>query len=205
MVVSLYLAFVVASAALIAVPGPNVAVIVANSVRHGASYGLVTVAGTSAAMVLQLFITIAGLSGLLALAAHGFELLRWVGVAYLLYLGVMAWRAPAANLSAVQAQDITPQQMFLQGFVVSLTNPKTLLFYAAFLPQFVPTDSEPTLALATLAATFVGIAVVLDGFWALAAARVGYLLSAQGPSANKLTGGILLTAAAGLALVRRPA
>ncbi len=202
---SLYLAFIVASAALIAVPGPNVAVIVANSVRHGISYGLVTVSGTSAAMVLQLSITVAGLSGLLALAAHGFEFLRWAGVAYLLYLGVMAWRAPAANLSAVQAQDITPQQMFLQGYVVSLTNPKTLLFYAAFLPQFVPTDGEPTLALATLAATFVGIAVVLDGCWAIAAARVGYLLGAHGAGANKLTGGILLTAAAALALVRRPA
>ena len=201
---TLYVAFILASVALIAVPGPNVAVIVANSVRHGVRYGLVTVAGTSSAMVLQLSITVAGLSGLLALVAHGFEALRWAGVAYLLYLGVMAWRAPATDLSAVHVQDVTARQMFWQGFAVSLTNPKTLLFYAAFLPQFVAADAEPTTALALLSATFVGIAVVLDGCWAFAAARLGYLVGVSVPIVNKVTGGILLTAAASLAIVRRP-
>ena len=202
---SLYVAFIVASAALIAVPGPNVAVIVANSVRHGSRYGLVTVAGTTAAMVLQLAVTVAGLSGFLALAAHGFELLRWVGVLYLVYLGIAAWQAPTENLGAVEAQNISARQMFVRGFLVSLTNPKTLLFYAAFLPQFVSISGDPTTELVLLSATFVGIAVLLEGCWALAAARVGHLLGAGSHIANTLTGGVLLAAAAGLAVMRRPA
>ena len=79
----LYLAFVAASAALIAVPGPNVALLVANSVAHGRRYALLTVAGTSAAMVPQFALTVLGMTGALALMSHLFEWVRWAGVAYL--------------------------------------------------------------------------------------------------------------------------
>src|SRR3712207_7732150 len=96
MSIELYLAFVAASAALIALPGPNVALIVANSVAHGRRYGLLTVAGTSAAMVPQLALTVVGMTGALALLSHVFEWVRWAGVAYLARLGLQEWRAPAA-------------------------------------------------------------------------------------------------------------
>lgn len=199
----LYLAFVAATVVLILIPGPNVALIVANSVSHGTASGLVTVAGTSSAMVIQLALTVAGLSGLLATLGAGFEVLRWLGVAYLLYLGFKAWRAPAVDLSAVEAEPRVWKRMFLRGFLISLTNPKTLLFYAAFLPQFVVSSATAAPQLLLLATTFLSLAVVLDGAWAVLAGRVRGVLAVRGRALNRLTGGLLISAAAGLALARR--
>lgn len=200
---SLYIAFVAASVALIAIPGPNVAVIVANSAAHGLRVGLLTVAGTSTAMVIQLALTVAGLSGILALAAQGFEVLRWIGVAYLVYLAIEAWRGPAPTLSAEAGQG-SARTMFMRGFLVSLTNPKTLLFYAAFLPQFVSSAGDRTTELAVLAVTFLVLALVLDSCWAVMADRVRGTLKSGGLWLNRVTGGVLVLAAASLALARRP-
>jgi threonine/homoserine/homoserine lactone efflux protein len=199
----LYLTFVAATVVLILIPGPNVALIVANSVAHGARHGLVTVAGTSAAMVVQLSLTILGVSGFLLLA-DWFEWLRWLGVAYLLYLGITAWMAPPTDLTRVKTAQMSAEQMFLRGFVVSLTNPKTLLFYSAFLPQFVSPAHDATSQLLLLAATFLLVAVVLDSSWALLASRARSLLALNGRLRNRITGTFLVTAAAGLALARKP-
>lgn len=136
----LYLAFVAAALALMLMPGPNVALIVANSVAHGPRYGLLTVAGTSSAMVVQLAVTALGMASLLTVMGHAFEWLRWIGVAYLLWLAVQAWRAPEEDLSQVPAQPKSRTAIWLRGVLVSLTNPKTLLFYGAFLPQFIAPD-----------------------------------------------------------------
>lgn len=204
MALELYAAFVGATVVLILIPGPNVALIVANSMTHGIRYGLVTVAGTSTAMVLQLSATVLGLGGLLALLAGWFEWVRWLGVAYLVYLGIQAWRAPAADLGATTALSGSLREMFLRGFVVSLTNPKTLLFYSAFLPQFVVPAADPTAQLTLLAITFLAIAAGLDSVWALAASRARMVLSVSGRLLNRVTGGIFLTGAVGLALARKP-
>ncbi len=99
MSLELYLAFVAATVILILIPGPNVALIVANSVAHGSRYGLLTVAGTSSAVVIQLLLTIAGMTTFLSVMANWFEWLRWIGVAYLIYLGIRAWRAPPVDLT----------------------------------------------------------------------------------------------------------
>src|SRR3712207_2906926 len=115
----LYLAFVAASAALIALPGPNVALIVANSVAHGRRYGLPTVAGTSAAMVPQLALAVLGMTGALALMSHVSEWVRWAGVAYLAWLRVQAWRAPAVDLTAVPPQPRSGRAIVARGFLVS--------------------------------------------------------------------------------------
>lgn len=203
--IELYAAFVLASVLLILIPGPNVALIVANSLTHGVRAGLLTVAGTSAAMVIQLSLTVAGLSGLLALLSHWFEWLRWLGVAYLLYLGVKAWTAETSDgRPSVQADGDAGRVMFWRGFFVSLTNPKTLFFYGAFLPQFVVPGEAATAQLGLLALTFLAIAVVLDSGWAIMAHRLRGVASAGGRMLNRLTGGILVGAAAGLALARKP-
>jgi threonine/homoserine/homoserine lactone efflux protein len=185
-------------------PGPNVALIVANSIAHGPRYGLATVLGTSSAMVLQLGCTVVGLTGVLSLMAMWFGWLRWLGVAYLVYLGVNAWRAPAIDLSQTLAQPQSSRAMYLRGFLVSLTNPKTLLFYAAFLPQFVSPEHDQGSQLMLLAASFLVIAVLLDSSWALLAHRVARVLRVSGRLLNRLTGGFLLAAASGLALARKP-
>jgi homoserine/homoserine lactone efflux protein len=87
----LYLTFVAAVTVLMLVPGPNVALIIANSVAYGARYGLLTVAGTSSAMLLQLSVTALGMTELLGMLGSWFEWLRWIGVAYLVYLGIGHW------------------------------------------------------------------------------------------------------------------
>lgn len=203
MSIELYFAFVFAASALILAPGPNVALIVANSLAHGARHGLLTVAGTSAAMVIQLAIVVFGASALLALLADWFSALRWAGVAYLVWLGLRAWRAPPADLAA-DAGRKSARDVFLRGFLVSLANPKTLLFFGAFLPQFVTPGPEARVQLALLAATFLGLAAFLDSLWALFAARFSRALRADGRLRNRLTGGALMTAGFGLALARRP-
>lgn len=204
MPLDLYLAFIAACVVLIAIPGPNVALIVANSVAHGARYGLMTVAGTASAMVLQLALVVLGASALLGILANLFDWLRWLGVAYLVWLGVRTWRAAATDLTGTQAEPRSMVSIFSRGFAVSLTNPKTLLFYAAFLPQFVGAEEgEATYQLLLLAGTFLVVAVLLDGAWALLASRLRSLLQARARLRNRITGGLLIGAGVGLAFARK--
>jgi len=203
MTFDLYLAFIAATVVLILIPGPNVALIVANSVAHGPRAGLLTVAGTGSAMVLQLALTVLGMSTLLLVLADWFELLRWAGVAYLLWIGLQAWRSPAIDLTRTSAPPPATGRLWLRGFLVSLTNPKTLLFYGAFLPQFLDTSGDVESQLRLLAITFVVIAVALDSCWALLAGRLRRLLAVNGTWRNRLTGGFLIGAGVGLALARK--
>ncbi len=198
---ALFAAFVAATAALMLIPGPNVALIVANSLRFGVRGGLLTVAGTSAAMVVQLAVAALGVTALLGTLGQAFDVLRWLGVAYLVVLGVRAWRAPAEDLSGTPA--VSPGRMFGRGFLVSLTNPKTLAFYAAFLPQFLDPAAPLGRQMALLSVTFVATAIIVDGGWALLAARARRVVSRVGRARNRLTGVVLVGAAVGLALARR--
>ena len=202
MPLELYLAFIAATVILMAIPGPNVALIVANSVAHGARYGLLTVAGTSAAMLLQLGLVALGMTQFLGMLGTGFEVLRWIGVGYLLYLGIVQWRAPAVDLTKTRPERKSPWAMFRRALLVSMTNPKTLLFYGAFFPQFVSADRAFAPQVVLLSATFVGLAIVLDGSWALAAGRARHLLSRRGRLRNRISGGMLMGAGAVLAMAR---
>ena len=198
----LYFAFLLTSIALIAFPGPNVALIVSTSIAHGRRAGLVTVAGTSSAMALQLAVTAAGTSALLAAAAPWFSWLRWAGVAYLMYIGVRAWRAPVSNARQNEAVVPASRAVFIRGVVVSLTNPKTLLFFGAFLPQFVSTEKAALPQLFALATTFLVLAVVLDTAWALLAHRARAMLSRRKDLRNRIEGGLLIGAGVGLGVAR---
>ncbi len=199
----LYLLFVAAVTVLMAIPGPNVALITANSVAYGPRYGLLTVAGTSAAMVVQLALTALGMAELLGTLGSWFEWLRWVGVAYLVYLGIAQWRAPPVDLTRVRPEPKSPRAMVLRALLVSLTNPKTLLFYGAFFPQFIVPGHGLAGQVAVLSATFLAVALAVDSLWALAAGRVRGLLAARGRLRNRLSGGLLVGAGLGLALARR--
>jgi len=194
-------AFVLATIVLLLIPGPNVALIVANSVAYGARFGLLTVVGTSAAMVVQLVLTGLGLTELLGAAGHWFEWVRWLGVAYLLYLGLQQWRAPPVDLSAVQAQPRSAAGLLTRAMLVSLTNPKTLLFYGAFFPQFIRADRPVATQAAVLSAVFLALALVVDCTWAFAASRARPLL-ARGVRLGRVSGGMLIGAGVGLAFAR---
>lgn len=203
MTIELYLTFILATAVLIAIPGPNVALIVANSLTHGRRYGLITVAGTSAAMIPQLALTVAGMTGALVLFSHLLEWLRWIGVVYLAYLGFRAIRTAPIDLTNIRPEPRSPRKIFLRGFLVSLTNPKTLLFYGAFFPQFVEPNGNIVEQLWLLSGTFLVIAIMLDACWVLVGGRFRSFLACRGVLRNRLAGGFYFAAALGLAGARR--
>jgi threonine/homoserine/homoserine lactone efflux protein len=199
----LYLGFITATIVLMLIPGPNVSLIVANSIAYGTRYGLLTLAGTSAAIVLQLGLTVLGLTALLGALATWFEWLRWVGVAYLLWLGIRQWRAPPLDLTRTRPQPRSVRAIALRGFLISLTNPKTLLFFGAFFPQFIAPDRPIGPQLVLLCGSFILVAVTLDSVWALAAGRARGVLAMRGKLRNRLSGGCLIGAGVGLALAHR--
>jgi homoserine/homoserine lactone efflux protein len=201
--VSLYLGFVAASTILILIPGPNVSLIVANSIAYGTRYGLLTVAGTSSAIVVQLALVTLGLSATLDILAGWFEWVRWIGVAYLVYLGIRQWTATPIDLTRTRPQPRSFRAIALRGFLISLTNPKTLLFYGAFFPQFLSPDIPIMPQVVLLSLTFLAIAAALDTGWALLAGRVRGALAIRGRLRNRLSGGFLMCAGIGLALAHR--
>lgn len=198
----LFLAFAAAVTVLMLIPGPNVALITANSLAYGPKYGLLTVAGTSSAMVVQLGLTALGMTEILGTLGAWFEGLRWIGVAYLIGLGIAQWRAATVDLTKARPEPKSARAIFTRALLVSLTNPKTLLFYGAFFPQFVTRDAPMGMQIAVLSVTFLALAVLVDGGWALLAARARGVLAANGRLRNRLTGGLLIGAGAALALVR---
>jgi homoserine/homoserine lactone efflux protein len=202
--IDVFFAFVAATALLMVIPGPNVALIVANSVAHGTRFGLLTVAGTASGVVVQLALTVLGASAALDFLAASFDWLRWAGVAYLIWLGIAAWRAPPVDLTQVRPQARSARLIYLRGLLVCLTNPKTLLFCGAFLPQFVTPGPGATRQLMLLAITFFVVSTVLDSLWAMLAARLRALLVARARLRNRVTGGLMIGAGLGLALARRP-
>jgi homoserine/homoserine lactone efflux protein len=122
--IHLYLVFLFAVAVLTLIPGPNMALIVANSVSYGTRFGMLTLAGTSSAMVIQLALTGLGMTAVMGIMAQWFEWIRWVGVLYLVWLGVRLWRTPPVDLTQVAAQPRSARLIYLRGLLVSLTNPK---------------------------------------------------------------------------------
>jgi homoserine/homoserine lactone efflux protein len=198
----LFLAFVAAVVLLMLIPGPNVALIVANSIAYGPRYGLLTVAGASSAMVAQLALTALGMTELLGTLGVWFAYLRWVGVAYLIYLGITQWRAAPVDLAATRPEPKSFRAIYLRALLVSLTNPKTLFFYGAFFPQFISASRPLGAQIAMLSATFLAVAILIDGGWALVAGRARGLLASRGRLRNRISGGVLIGAGAALALAR---
>lgn len=205
----LYLAFVAATAVLIIMPGPVVSLVIANALTHGTRAGLITVGGAQAAIAIQLVVVALGLTSLVAAMAEWFEWLRWIGAAYLVWLGVQKWRArpllPAERHQDTLGGDARRGAIFGQAFVVALTNPKSLFFLAAFFPQFLDVAAPAGPQLALLCPTFILLAAVFDGTYALLAGRArGWLRDRRHVLiGERLTGSFLIAAGAWLALARR--
>lgn len=192
-------ALIVATSVLVIIPGPNVALIVANSLSFGFRKGVATVLGTTAGVGLQLMLVVFGLTALIAFAADALTLIRWAGVAYLIYLGIRTWRKPATDLAAVEAAPA----MFWRGCLVAVLNPKTLLFNAAFIPQFVGGNGATVGQVGLVAGTFLAVLFAGDILWAAFATSARGLIGRYGRLRNRLTGAFLLFAGIGLALARR--
>ncbi|MEM1039505.1 MAG: LysE family translocator [Pseudomonadota bacterium] len=169
-----YLAFIVACAAIIAVPGPTVTVIIANSMRGGVACGLANVLGTQLGLAIMIVLVALGLETLTTSLAFVFDWLRWVGAAYLIYLGYKLLTANGDLGSAVgTAQIKSLKSCFWQGFLVIWSNPKALLFFGAFIPQFVNSAGNAIAQTLLLGFTFMVVGTLIDGFYAVAAGRAG--------------------------------
>ena len=204
---STLLLFAAAATALIVVPGPAVLYIVAQSVDRGRLAGVVSALGVAAGGLVHVTAAAVGVSALLLSSTTAFAVVKLAGAAYLIGLGVhalLARRPPPAERLAPPARRL--RRLFVQGAVVNVLNPKTAVFFFAFLPQFVkPGAGSPALQLAMLGLLFVAIAVVSDSMWAIAAgAASSWLRVSRGFAQVQryVSGTILVALGAATALAR---
>jgi threonine/homoserine/homoserine lactone efflux protein len=169
----LLLAFVGASLVLALTPGPAVVYIVARTVAQGRACGLASVMGVALGNLANAVGAALGLAALFAVSASAFTVVKWAGAAYLVYLGVRLWMAAPAGIEPAPQAPVQPlRRVFRDGFVVALLNPKTTLFFAAFLPQFMDAHASPLLQTLSLAGIFIAIAGCTDLFYVLTASLV---------------------------------
>jgi threonine/homoserine/homoserine lactone efflux protein len=162
------LLFVAAALALLLTPGPAVLYVVTRSVAQGRAAGLISVLGIHSGTVVYVVATSAGLSALLTASSTAFQIVKYLGAAYLIWLGIQKLRARGAEHVAADPQKASLPRVFGQGVIVNILNPKTLLFFAAFLPQFVdPALGPVAFQLAFFGMAFILLGVLSDGSYAL--------------------------------------
>lgn len=197
-----YLAYVLTCLLIAVVPGPTVTVIVANSLSRGTRAGLLNVAGTQAGLALMMLILIVGLSSVIAAMGWLFDWLRIAGALYLAWLGWKLIRSPDIDLDA-QRSAAPRGGYFLQGFLVLMANPKALLWFGAFIPQFVDPDGPYVAQIALLGLTAMAVALVSDGAYAVLTGGAGRLLSrTRVRLVSRLSGAFLIGGGIWLALTR---
>ena len=199
-----YAAFVIATAIMIALPGPSVLLTVAHSISFGWKHAIFTVAGATVGIAAQLIIATIGLSSLLNVVTEAFEWLRWAGAVYLVYLGIKQWRSAGQALN-IETSPASRANLFVQGFVVTTFNPKSLIFIAAFLPQFIDAAKPSGLQFFIIVPTFLFITFTVTSVWALVAGNVrGFLQRSWAlKPVLRTAGGVMILAGFGLALARR--
>ncbi len=200
----LFAAYCLAVAVLVLIPGPVVTLVVANALSHGSRSGLTTVAGASIGNAILLGATAVGLVAFFALLSEVFEVVRWAGAAYLIWLGINAWRVHGVK-EAATAPARSPHAVFLQGFLIAITNPKALLFYIAFLPQFIDPHLRTGPQLLAMIAAMIAMALVSDSAYALLAGRArGWFTAPERHRLqSRISGTLLIGVGCGLLMARR--
>ena len=168
----LYFAYSATCLLVVLLPGPVVALVIANSLKYGFRAGFFTVVATSLGNLILMLISATAVSTLLVLLADLFVWIRWLGAVYLIYLGVREWRRQTeSNMETNVAPTHSKKRVWLEGFLIGITNPKALAFYIAFWPPF----TDPTLPavpqLAVMIVTFALIAACTDSAYALLAGQ----------------------------------
>ena len=194
-----WLIYLVAAVGLSLTPGPNSLLALTNGALHGHRRTLWTVAGGALGFVAVIALSMLGIGTLLQASASALLVLKWVGGAYLVWLGIQLWRAPPLQL---QPSADTPfarrSQLFRQGLFAAVSNPKALLFYGAFLPQFLDPARSLWLQFVVMAGTFAAIECVVEYLLARMANRIRPALERYGKRFNRICGGAF--AAMGVAL-----
>ena len=192
MSLELYAAYLVACLVIVLVPGPTITLVVATGIRHGARAALLNVAGTQLGLAVMIAIVGIGLTSLIEGMGHWFEWVRLIGAAYLIWMGVQMFRS-SGKVDASGAPLIPRGGFFLQGFLVAVSNPKALIFFGAFFPQFIdPTGNYP-MQIMVMGGTAMIFGAGMDGAYALLAGRAGRMLTAHRVKLmSKISGGFLI-------------
>jgi threonine/homoserine/homoserine lactone efflux protein len=199
----LFAGFLAITVILILTPGPIVTLVISTSATKGVRAGLITAAGTSSGNAVLLAAIALGLNWVLSHAVYLFEVLRWVGALYLVWLGIKAWRS-AGNPDPNATGD---QVHFWRGFLVALSNPKTIAFFTAFLPQFIDPALPAAPQLAVMCVVSVVLAATSDSCWAIAAGlgRAWFMKPARARFLGRASAITLIGGGIWLSLARRPA
>jgi homoserine/homoserine lactone efflux protein len=194
-----WLLYLIAAVGLSLTPGPNSLLVLTHGALHGHRKTLFTVAGGALGFLLLIALSMLGIGALLKASAAALTVLKLFGGAYLIWLGIQLWRAPAIHLKADASHaDTHTATMFRQGLLTAVSNPKALLFYGAFLPQFIDPTRELWIQFVVMATIFVAIEIVVEYLLALLAHRIRPLLERIGKTFNRVCGGMFV--AMGLAL-----
>jgi threonine/homoserine/homoserine lactone efflux protein len=187
-----YVAYTLACIVIILVPGPTVTLVIASSMRHGTRAGLLNVAGTQAGIAMMIAVVGVGLNSMIAAMGHWFEWVRLLGAAYLIYIGWQMIRS-SGKLAAGEAPVAPRGGFFLQGLLVAVSNPKTLIFFGAFIPQFIDHNLAYMPQIVIMGVTALVFAAFSDSAYAIVAGRAGKALSARRVKLlSRISGGFLI-------------
>jgi homoserine/homoserine lactone efflux protein len=202
MTLHFYLAYVFACFVVVIVPGPTVSLIVANSMTYGARAGLTNIAGTQLGLAVMMGIVLVGLTSLIETMGVWFDWVRMAGAAYLAWLGFKLLRSPGAIADSSQTKK--PRiGFFWQGFLVLMSNPKALLVFGAFIPQFVDVNGNYVGQVILLGVTAMVVAGTFDSMYALLAGRMRHTLTERRVKlVSRLSGCFLIGGGIWLALAR---
>ena len=207
MTLTTYLLYVAAVALLILTPGPTMLMCMTNALNHGPRKAMTSVAGSVAAVLCVMLLSAMGLGALLAASEAAFTVAKLIGAAYLIYLGIKTFRSEAAVFDG-KAQDTSPSQrrsFFLRGFLVGASNPKAVLFFAAFFPQFLNPAAPFVPQFAILALTFMAFEFTVLTCCALGVSRIAPLLRSSRAVRwfNRVSGGLFTLMGSLLLFTRR--
>ena len=177
MSLELYAAYLIACLIIVLVPGPTITLIIATSIRHGTRAGMLNVAGTQIGLAAMIAVVGIGLTSMIESAGHWFEWIRLLGAAYLIWLGIQMFGS-SSTLTADGAPARPRGGFFLQGLLVALSNPKTLVFFGAFLPQFIDPAGNYAMQIVVMGATAMLFAAVSDSAYAIVGGRAAKALTA---------------------------
>lgn len=202
MSIETYAVYLLACIVIVVVPGPTVTLVIANSLKHGTRAGLLNVAGTQVGLAVMIGVVGLGLASLIQTMGHWFDWLRLAGAAYLVWMG---WQMIRSGGNANGHASAPPRGGFvMQGALVALSNPKTLIFFGAFFPQFIDPARDHGLQIAIMGVTAMAVAALSDSAYALVSGRAGRALSAKRVRLlSRLSGAFLIGGGAWLALSRR--
>jgi threonine/homoserine/homoserine lactone efflux protein len=184
--------YIPATLVLLAIPGPAVLYVIATSVEGGRRAGLLSVAGVHVGSIIHIAAACAGLSALIVSSAIAFSTVKYVGAAYLILIGIKKWLDKDDLPKDVPRPPRSGRRIFTQGVVVNVLNPKTALFFLAFLPQFVDRDRTVWTQIAVLGLVWVVLGFLSDGTYALAGGTIGSFIRRRRKAVRICSGGIFI-------------